>query len=211
MKILTWISIVTIVIGMVASCNNNSKITTKTNPSNLMDYKETYGSSHAILSEEELGHETTSGPLAYAPNIPALTNADTVEIRMDVQHKKITVADGVQFWAWAFGDSVPGPVIRVQVGQIVKFKMSNRSIETARLSPPMPHSIDFHGAMVNPQDKYQSVAPGQTISFEWTANYPGVFTYHCGTPIILEHMIYGMVGMLIVVPKDCLLYTSPSP
>ncbi len=167
-----------------------------------MDYKKTYGSSHAILSEEELGHETTSGPLAYAPNIPALTNADTVEIRMDVQHKKITVADGVQFWAWAFGDSVPGPVIRVQVGQIVKFKMSNRSIETARLSPPMPHSIDFHGAMVNPQDKYQSVAPGQTISFEWTANYPGVFTYHCGTPIILEHMIYGMVGMLIVVPKD---------
>ncbi|HEX8039159.1 MAG TPA: multicopper oxidase domain-containing protein, partial [Chryseosolibacter sp.] len=36
----------------------------------------------------------------------------------------------------------------------------------------------------------------------WTANYPGVFMYHCATPMVLLHMISGMMGMVIVEPKD---------
>jgi nitrite reductase (NO-forming) len=67
---------------------------------------------------------------------------------------------------------------------------------------PMQHSIDFHAAMVNPEDKYRSINPGETIQFIWTANYPGVFMYHCGTPMVLMHMIYGMIGMVIVEPRD---------
>jgi nitrite reductase (NO-forming) len=56
--------------------------------------------------------------------------------------------------------------------------------------------------MVSPQDKYRSIAPGQTISFEFTANYPGVFMYHCGTPMVLEHIASGMYGMVIVEPRN---------
>jgi nitrite reductase (NO-forming) len=66
----------------------------------------------------------------------------------------------------------------------------------------MMHSMDFHSAMVSPQDKYRSVAPGQTISFEFTPNYPGVFMYHCGTPMVLEHIASGMYGMMIVEPRE---------
>jgi nitrite reductase (NO-forming) len=55
--------------------------------------------------------------------------------------------------------------------------------------------------MVSPQDKYRSIAPGQTISFEFTLNYPGVFMYHCGTPMVLEHIASGMYGMMIVEPR----------
>jgi nitrite reductase (NO-forming) len=77
--------------------------------------------------------------------------------------------------------------------------MMNMTIGGQMLQP-MPHSIDFHAAMVNPEDKYRSINPGETISFIWTANYPGVFMYHCGTPMVLLHMISGMVGMVIVEP-----------
>ena len=66
----------------------------------------------------------------------------------------------------------------------------------------MMHSMDFHAAMVSPQDKYRSIAPGQTISFEFTPNYPGVFMYHCGTPMVLEHIASGMYGMVIVEPRN---------
>ena len=66
----------------------------------------------------------------------------------------------------------------------------------------MMHSMDFHAAMVSPQDKYRSIAPGQTIEFEFTLNYPGVFMYHCGTPMVLEHIASGMYGMMIVEPRD---------
>jgi nitrite reductase (NO-forming) len=83
--------------------------------------------------------------------------------------------------------------------------MTNRSAE-ARPGPrltaaPMMHSMDFHSAMVAPNDKYRSIAPGQTISFEFTPNYPGVFMYHCGTPMVLEHIASGMYGMMIVEPR----------
>jgi hypothetical protein len=73
--------------------------------------------------------------------------------------------------------------------------MTNRSDESVPgvrvTSAPMMHSMDFHASMVSPHDKYQSIAPGQTIEFEFTLNYPGVFMYHCGTPMVLEHIASG--------------------
>jgi nitrite reductase (NO-forming) len=163
-------------------------------------YGNNYGGPAARISKEPISGAIISGPLAYAPHIPAVSTEDIIDVRLDVQHKMVTVSRGVQVMAWVFGDSVPGPVLHIKQGQTIRFKMSNRSLETATISPPMQHSIDFHAAMVNPEDKYKSVNPGETITFEWTANYPGVFMYHCGTPLILQHMIQGMFGMVIVQP-----------
>jgi nitrite reductase (NO-forming) len=95
--------------------------------------------------------------------------------------------------------------VRARVGDTIRFSMTNRSEEPMPgmplLAAPMMHSIDFHAAMVSPQDKYRSLAPGQTIEFEFTLHYPGVFMYHCGTPMILEHIASGMYGMLIAEPR----------
>jgi len=137
--------------------------------------------------------------------VKPLVQSQVKEIRLDTTHKVIDLAPGVKFTAWTFGHQVPGPVVRVRVGDRVKFSMTNRSDERApglEISPPMMHSMDFHSAMVSPQDKYRSVAPGQTISFEYTANYPGVYMYHCGTPMVLEHIASGMYGMVIVEPRN---------
>ena len=137
--------------------------------------------------------------------VKPLVQSPVKEVRLDTTHKVIDLAPGVKFTAWTFGDQVPGPVVRVRVGDRVKFSMTNRSDEHApglEISPPMMHSMDFHAAMVSPQDKYRSVAPGQTISFEFTPNYPGVYMYHCGTPMVLEHIASGMYGMMIVEPKE---------
>jgi nitrite reductase (NO-forming) len=127
-------------------------------------------------------------------------------VRLDTTHKIIEIAPGVRFGAWTFGDSVPGPTIRARVGDKIRFSMTNRSDEVMPgvqlTSAPMMHSMDFHSAMVSPQDKYRSVAPGQTIEFDYTVNYPGVFMYHCGTPMILEHIASGMYGAVIVEPKE---------
>lgn len=62
------------------------------------------------------------------------------------------------------------------------------------VAAPMMRSMYFHTAMVSPQDKYRSVAPWQTIEFEFTLNYPGIFIYHCGTPMLLEHIASGVYG-----------------
>ena len=127
-------------------------------------------------------------------------------IQLDTSHKIIEIAPGVKFSAWTFGDQVPGPTVHARVGDKIHFSMTNRSDENVPgvqlTAAPMMHSMDFHAAMVSPQDKYRSIAPGQTITFEFTLNYPGVFMYHCGTPMILEHIASGMYGAVVVEPRE---------
>lgn len=167
-------------------------------------YGSQYGSPPAKVGDKPpTGGRYFSGDgVARLPEVPSVSNAPVKEVRLDVTHKVIELADGVKYRGWTFGDDIPGPTIHVRQGDKVVFTLTNRSTETVQLTPPMPHSMDFHAAMVSPQDKYRSIDPGQTLSFEWYANYPGVFMYHCATPMVLQHLASGMYGMTIVDPKN---------
>ena len=156
--------------------------------------------------ERHAGPFAEGAALNPGARLAPLDPAPVKTIRLDTTHKIIEIAPGVKFSAWTFGDQVPGPTVRARVGDRIRFAMTNRSDESVpgvRLTAaPMMHSMDFHAAMVSPQDKYHSIAPGQTIEFEFTLNYPGVFMYHCGTPMILEHIASGMYGAVIVEPRE---------
>ncbi|HZZ93741.1 MAG TPA: multicopper oxidase domain-containing protein [Usitatibacter sp.] len=156
--------------------------------------------------ERHAGSFTEGTALSLGAKLAPLDPSPVKTVRLDTVHKIIEIAPGVKFSAWTFGNQVPGPTIRARVGDRIRFVMTNRSDETApgvRLTAaPMMHSMDFHAAMVSPQDKYHSIAPGQTIEFEFTVNYPGVFMYHCGTPMILEHIASGMYGAVVVEPRE---------
>jgi nitrite reductase (NO-forming) len=190
-----------LLINLLFSCKENEEGNDKYTSKIVM------GAPKAVVTNQP-NTAQEKGPLAYGPQVPKLQEGDTVEVKIDVHHKLFQVAKGVSFAGWLFGDSLPGPVLRVRVGQTIKFSMTDRTLDTMKNMTmnmnmkPMPHSIDFHAAMVNPADKYRTIFPGETISFTWTANYPGVFMYHCGTPMVLLHMIAGMVGMVIVEPRE---------
>ena len=143
--------------------------------------------------------------LSLTAELKPLDPSPVKTVRLDTTHKIIEIAPGVKFSAWTFGDQVPGPTVRARVGDRIKFSMTNRSDQPVPgisfVAAPMMHSMDFHAAMVSPQDKYRSVAPGQTIEFEFVLNYPGIFMYHCGTPMILEHIASGMYGAVVVEPR----------
>jgi nitrite reductase (NO-forming) len=157
-------------------------------------------------AERHTGPFAEGAALSKGSTLMPLDPSPVKTVRLDTTHKIIEIAPGVKFSAWTFGDQVPGPTVRARVGDRIKFVMTNRSDEPApgvRLTAaPMMHSMDFHAAMVSPQDKYHSIAPGQTIEFEFTLNYPGVFMYHCGTPMILEHIASGMYGVMVVEPRE---------
>jgi nitrite reductase (NO-forming) len=159
-----------------------------------------------ITNDRHTGAFAQGSALSMDAALKPLDPAPVKEVRLDTTHKIIEIAPGVKFSAWTFGDQVPGPVVRARVGDRIKFSMTNRSDEKmpgiSVTAAPMMHSMDFHSAMVSPQDKYRSVAPGQTINFEFVANYPGVYMYHCGTPMVLEHIASGMYGMMIVEPRE---------
>ncbi len=158
-----------------------------------------------VGGERHKGAYAEGAALSTGAELKPLDPSPVKTIRLDTTHKIIEIAPGVKYSAWTFGNQVPGPTVRARVGDRIRFSMTNRSDEPVPgvqiVAAPMMHSMDFHAAMVSPQEKYRSIAPGQTIEFEFTLNYPGIFMYHCGTPMILEHIASGMYGAVIVEPR----------
>lgn len=44
-------------------------------------------------------------------------------------------------------------------------------------------------------------APGQKKSFTFKALQPGLYVYHCATPMVAQHITNGMYGMILVEPE----------
>jgi len=131
----------------------------------------------------------------FDPRAPVAPSGDVVNVKLVAKPQLISIASGVAYQAWTFNSTVPGPVIRVRQGQTIHFTLRNDD-------KTMAHSIDFHAAQTPPNVNYKSVLPGQSLTFDWRANYPGIFMYHCGTPPVMEHMANGMYGAIIVDPAS---------
>jgi nitrite reductase (NO-forming) len=122
--------------------------------------------------------------------LPAVSNT----ITLHSPHAIKEIAPGKPYEVWTFEGSGPGPILHVKQGEPVKFTMINDGMTA--------HSIDFHAAQIAWNKYYQAVNVGETHSFDWTPNLPGVFMYHCGTPPVLLHIGNGMHGAIVVQPKD---------
>jgi hypothetical protein len=102
------------------------------------------------------------------------SDAPIKEFRIPIKDATIEIAKGVSYQGWTFGGTVPGPVIRVRVGDRVRVVVTNES--------PMPHSIDFHAARIPANVAYRMILPKDSVSFEFVARDAGAFMVHCGTP-----------------------------
>ncbi len=120
---------------------------------------------------------------------------DLIEVEMVVEEKLMTVAEGFEQLVWTFNGTVPGPVIRTEVGDTVRVHLVNPA------EASVSHSVDFHASQVAWNDEMRSIAPGEDLIYEFTTDYAGVWMYHCGTAPVLHHIANGMFGMVIVEPE----------
>jgi FtsP/CotA-like multicopper oxidase with cupredoxin domain len=96
---------------------------------------------------------------------------------------------------WAFNGKVPGPMIRVRTGDVLRARVVNR------LSAPL--TVHWHGiALRNDMDgvpgrTQKAIEPGQTSSYQFTVTQPGTFFYHSHVGTQLDR---GLYGPLIVDP-----------
>jgi len=130
------------------------------------------------------------------PTAPELATGEVHEIELVMSERLMTVAEGYEQLVWTFGDQVPGPVLRVKVGDTIRVTLKNPETNT------MPHSIDFHASLVAWNDEMRSIKPGEELTYEFVAKYAGVYMYHCGTAPALMHIANGMFGMIIVEPPE---------
>jgi len=154
-----------------------------------------------------------SGPVVV--NNPATKGADIVRdptdipapigvrepqtVRIDLETVEIEgqLADGTTYKYWTFNGQVPGPFYRVRVGDTIEVHLKNLTNST------MAHSVDFH-AVTGPGGgaTMTQTAPGEETMFTAKALNPGLFVYHCATPMVAQHIANGMYGLILVEPEE---------
>jgi len=120
----------------------------------------------------------------------------TVRIDLVTEEIEGRLAEGTTFGYWTFNGKVPGPFLRARVGDTLDVHVTN-SGESA-----MIHSVDFHAA-TGPGGgaAVLQVEPGKEKSMTLKMLVPGLYVYHCATPMVAEHIANGMYGMILVEPE----------
>ncbi|WP_232697367.1 multicopper oxidase family protein [Brevibacillus daliensis] len=142
--------------------------------------------------------ESTSISKANADNI-LLTKetpiVDGKEYTITAQASNLKVSDDTTLPVWTFNNSVPGPEIRVKVGDTVKINLKNELEE--------PVSIHWHGYPVPnnmdgiPGVTQDAVVPSKKFNYEFKATIPGTYWYHSHQDSV-NQLDKGLYGSLIV-------------
>src|SRR5437660_11693766 len=120
----------------------------------------------------------------YDARLSPASTAPVKEFRIPIRDATVEIAKGVTYKSWTFGGTVPGPVVRVREGDLVRIRLVNEA--------SMPHSIDFHAARIPMNKAFRTILPKDSLSFEFTPRDPGAYLVRCGTPPVLLHLMQGM-------------------
>jgi nitrite reductase (NO-forming) len=119
----------------------------------------------------------------------------TVSVELEAVELVGKLANETTYTYWTFNGKVPGPFLRVRVGDAVELAFKNAD------NSRMIHSVDLH-AVTGPGGGavMTQTPPGQAKSFRFKALNPGLYVYHCATPMVANHISSGMYGLILVEP-----------
>ena len=108
---------------------------------------------------------------------------------------QVEIIDGIKTNVWNYNGQVPGPILRVKLGETLRVKFTNKL--------PQETTIHWHGVRVpNAMDGVPGVTqppikPGESFIYEFTPKDAGTFWFH---PHVrsAEQVERGLYGVLIV-------------
>ena len=188
--------------GLVAGCTSGS---------------ESSGDDESNSSEPSEPDEASAGPLtdyAYTAPPPVIDLHDqgyestlrTVPARHELVAEESTGGPVTleEVWAYEADDhepSVPGPIYRVPEGETVELHYENTEHNH-------DHTIHVHAVDTSWHDDgspdttgHEMVHPGETGTYEITADVPGTHFYHCHVQTD-THLEMGMYGIFHVIPDE---------
>ena len=141
------------------------------------------GSATQMAGGHDMSPVDVSAAVAAAPDArgnqplePKLVDG-VKEFELTTSVLKWSILPDVQVGAYAYNSQVPGPQIRVTVGDKIRVRVKN--------DLPDPTSVHWHGLVIpNAQDGAADVTqppikPGETFTYEYTVpQTPGTFFYH---------------------------------
>ena len=148
-------------------------------------------------------------PHVHAHNQVANRPPTIKEFRLTIEEKKVVIdGDGTTMHAMTYNGSIPAPMMVVHEGDYIELTLVNPATNS------MAHNIDFHaatGALGGAE--LTLVNPGEQTVLRFKATRAGVFVYHCapGGPMIPWHVVSGMSGVVMVLPRDGLKDAKGNP
>ncbi|MCU0311070.1 MAG: multicopper oxidase domain-containing protein [Acidimicrobiales bacterium] len=130
----------------------------------------------------------------FDPNLQPAPGGTEHQITLRATETVLEVAPGVTQEMWTFDDQVPGPILRGKVGDLFTVTLVNDG--------KIGHSIDFHASKVAWNDEMRTIQSGESLVYQYKAEFAGIFMYHCGTAPALHHIGNGMFGAIIIDPAD---------
>jgi multicopper oxidase len=128
---------------------------------------------------------------------------------------------GRQVTAWAYNHTVPGPLLRVGAGEVLRVQLDNQLPEATTIHW---HGIRLRNDMDGVPDMTQSpVQPGSHFTYEFTVPDPGTYFFHPHVRLQLDRGLYaallvddpaepgGYDHEAVVVLDDWTLGVGPTP
>lgn len=159
-------------------------------------------------SNAHTGHNTQASTESSSSGSSAPTELLTGnEFTLTAKKANLQVNDQVTKEVWTFNGSVPGPQLRVKLGEKIKVTLKNDLAE--------PVAIHWHGLPVPfqmdgiPGMTMNAVQPGGTYTYEFTASVPGTYWYHSHQDSVnqLDRGLYGTFVVEADEPKPDRDYT----
>jgi manganese oxidase len=144
--------------------------------------------------------------LAPAPAAKASSGPGVRSFEFDIKGADIDMGGGAVWHAWTYNGTVPGPTLTATVGDMVRITVHNTLNITHSLHTHLsPYPLESDGSQLNVITGIGGMAmiePGASYTYEYLANVPGIFYYHChsasGNHGIQQHIAQGLYGAIIV-------------
>ncbi|MFZ5986446.1 MAG: multicopper oxidase family protein [Bacillota bacterium] len=145
------------------------------------------------VDTEKVSHE-------YARNLIKPKEGQPVKkFSLIAKESNLLIKDGLSLPVWTYNGTVPGQEIRVTQGDFVQVELRNELKD--------PVTIHWHGyPLISAMDgvpgiNQDSVMPGETFTYEFSADIPGTYWYHSHQEGA-KQVDKGLYGALIVEPKE---------
>lgn len=121
------------------------------------------------------------------------------EFHLTAEETEVELQPGLKVKAWTYNGTMPGPEIRVKVGDRVRVVLTNHLPTATTIHW---HGVDVPNDMDGPAGLSQApVEPGESFTYEFTATPAGTRWYHTHTDVSSQ-ILLGLYGAFVVEPKE---------
>lgn len=164
------------------------------------------GGPQAAQAARAAAAAVSAGPPAPQPKIMKEGATTVREYTLEITEKVIDYGGGNTWTVWTYNGSVPGPTLRVKVGEILRVRVINRHNRIHSFHTHLSYyPIENDGSQanyINGKGTGAMIPPGKDYTYQFRPERAEVTYYHCHSGDkefpINQHMLQGLYGMIIV-------------